>query len=129
MVDRNIARWVKEHHSDFSLNRGSRLTPFKLNYSSLRYNNFDNYLHWVRWCRDTAGILTDRTSMQRRARDVEIAVFTAAREGLSLASFCRCSTRDNPRDRETCGRPLWLGGSIGRNQSYYSRQHRRVWNF
>jgi hypothetical protein len=84
MVNKNTAGWVKEHHCDFSLNRSNRLTPFALNYSALRYNDFDNYLNWVMWCRETAEILTSKTDMEWRARDVEMAVFTAAREGLSL---------------------------------------------
>ena len=84
MVDTKTARWVKEHHSHFNLNSGNRLTPFKLNYSSLRYNDFDNYLNWVAWCRETAEVLTKSTNLQWRARDVEMAVFAAAREGLSL---------------------------------------------
>jgi hypothetical protein len=84
MMDTKTARWVKEHHSHLSANRRNRLTPFKLNYSSLRYNDFDNYLNWVDWCRESDEILTTRTGMRWRARDVEMAVFAAAREGLSL---------------------------------------------
>ena len=84
MVDKNTAGWVKEHHSDFSLGRAYTLTPFALNYSSLHYNDFDNYLNWVHWCRETADLLTPRTDMEWRARDVEMAVFAAARQGLSL---------------------------------------------
>ena len=84
MVDKNTAGWVKEHHSAFSLNRGNRLTRFALNYSVLHDNDFDNYVNWVYWCRETAEILTGRTDLKWRARDVEMAVFTAARQGLSL---------------------------------------------
>ena len=84
MVDTKTAGWVKEHHSAFSLNRGNRLTPFALNYSSLHYNDFDNYLNWVHWCRETAQILTSKTNLQWRARDVEMAVFAAARQRLAL---------------------------------------------
>ena len=84
MVDTNTARWAKEHHSAFSLNRGNRLTPFALNYSTLHYNDFDNYLNWVDWCRESAEILTDRTDIQWRARDVEMAVFATARQDLAL---------------------------------------------
>lgn len=85
MVDTKTAGWVKEHHSAFSLNRGNALTPFALNYSTLHYNDFDNYLNWVHWCRETAQILMSNTDdMEWRARDVEMAVFAAARQGLSL---------------------------------------------
>jgi hypothetical protein len=84
MVDNNAARWVKRHHADFSRNSEHSLTPFRLNYTSLRYNDFENYLNWVYWCRETAEILTCRTDVEWRARDVEMAVFTTEREGLSL---------------------------------------------
>jgi hypothetical protein len=84
MVNKNTAGWVNKYHSAFNVNRSNRLTPFALNYSALRYNDFDNYLNWVYWCREMARILTARTEMEWRARDVEMAVFTASREGLSL---------------------------------------------
>jgi len=84
MMDMKAADWITANHLAHSRNRTVRLTPFKFGYTSLHYNDFDNYLNWVAWCRDTAQILTDRTTMEWRARDVEMAVFAAARQGLSL---------------------------------------------
>lgn len=84
MVDHKTARWVTSHHFEQSRDRHNRLSPFKLNYTSLRYNEFDNYLNWVDWCREVAEVLTDKTEMQWRARDVEMAVWTAARQDLPL---------------------------------------------
>ncbi|GAJ05736.1 unnamed protein product, partial [marine sediment metagenome] len=39
--------------------------------------DFDFYLHWVYWARHTAKKLSQQTEMKWRARDVEMAVFTA----------------------------------------------------
>lgn len=84
MVDTNTARWVSRNSEIHSQGRAKKLTPFKRGRSSLQDNDFDNYLNWVHWCRETAGILTGKTDMTWRARDVEMAVFTAARKDLSL---------------------------------------------
>jgi len=51
-----------------------------MNYTSLRDNDFTNYLHWIAWCRECAQELTDITETRWRARDVEMAVFTAQRD-------------------------------------------------
>jgi len=84
MIDRQTARWITDNHAIHNRNRRNLLTPFQCGYTSLRYNDFPNYLKWVRWCREVADVLTDRTDMEWRARDIDMAVFTAAREGLSL---------------------------------------------
>ncbi len=77
MVDIQIARWVNDNHEAHSRNRENRLTPFRLNYTSLQDNDFGSYLNWVAWCREMANTLSECTDMKWRARDVEMAVFTA----------------------------------------------------
>jgi len=84
MVDTNTARWVSENAEICSRSAAKKLTRFEGGRSSVQDNDFDNYLNWVYWCRETAEILIARTDTPWRARDVEMAVFTAAREGLSL---------------------------------------------
>jgi hypothetical protein len=84
MMDMNAARWVTTNYLPHNRKRTVRLTPFKFGYSSLRYNDFDNYLNWVYWCRDTAEILTEKTGREWRTRDVEMSVFTAARGNMAL---------------------------------------------
>ena len=84
MVDMKAARWVTANYVGHSRDRTFPLTRFKFGSTSLHYNDFDNYLNWVHWCRESAEILTDRTGMEWRARDVEMAVFAAARQGLTL---------------------------------------------
>ncbi len=78
MVDRRTARWVTSNHSNHNRNRTNTLTPFKVRRGVLHDNDLDNYLNWVHWCRESADILADRTDIEFRARDVEMAVFTAA---------------------------------------------------
>ena len=84
MIDRQTARWITANLSIHNRNRRNLLTPFRFRYTSLRYNDFPNYLNWVRWCREVADVLTDSTDMEWRARDIDMAVFTAARERLPL---------------------------------------------
>lgn len=84
MVDRKTATWVISNHWDHNRNRTTSLTPFKTERGVLHDNDFDNYLNWVYWCIETAEILTSRTDIEWRGRDVEMAVFAAARQGLSL---------------------------------------------
>ena len=84
MVDRQTATWVTANHSNHNRNRMKTLTPFKVRTGVLRDNDFGNYLNWVHWCRETAEVLTDKTDIEWRARDVEMAVFAAARQDLPL---------------------------------------------
>lgn len=81
MVDKNVAKWVNKNLAKHNQNRQAKLTPFvSLEKStSLTDVDFQSYLNWVDWCNETAQILTDNTSIKWRARDVEMAVFTAIR--------------------------------------------------
>jgi len=78
MVDRRTAKWITSNWSTHNRKRTNRLGPFRVKEGVLRDNDFDNYLNWVAWCRQTAEVLTKSTNLQWRARDVEMAVFTAA---------------------------------------------------
>jgi hypothetical protein len=84
MIDRRTASWVDSNCASQSRNRATRLRPFNLGMGVVGDSHFDSYVSWVDWCRETAEILTARRGMPWRARDVEMAVFTAARERLSL---------------------------------------------
>ena len=84
MVDRQTAQWVNANHIDHNVHRMHQLTTFNMNYTSLRDNDFPHYLNWVAWCRELAGVLTDRADFHWRPRDVEMAVFTAQRNGMRL---------------------------------------------
>lgn len=100
MVDTQVARWVTVHYAKFnSLNNNEpKLIPspsaevtkppnlkngwnFNLNLSA----DFEFYWHWIQWTREYAQKLnTYKTNFTWRARDVEMAVFTAWRNGLDL---------------------------------------------
>jgi hypothetical protein len=84
MIDRRTALWVDSNYGSQSKNRTTRLRAFNLGTGVVGDKHFDRYLSWVDWCRDTTKILTQKTGKELRARDVEMAVFTAARERLSL---------------------------------------------
>ncbi|MCQ1536094.1 hypothetical protein FTO70_10465 [Methanosarcina sp. KYL-1] len=84
MIDNKVASWVNLNAEDHNRNRKDKLTLFKKNYTSLQENDFPNYLNWVSWCQEMAQVLTEMNEEKWRARDVEMAVFTAQREGINL---------------------------------------------
>jgi len=85
MVDNVVARWVNANHIKHNASRQTKLTPFvsTYRYTSLKEIDFRSYVNWVGWCNEGAQILTDKTSIKWRARDVEMAIF-AARNNLQL---------------------------------------------
>ena len=55
-----------------------------MNFGSLQDNDFQNYLNWTEWTRETARILSMQTKMKWRARDVEMAVYASQKKGIEL---------------------------------------------
>ncbi len=84
MIDMHVAQWVNCHIADHNRNRLNKLSRFHLNYSSLRDNDFPNYLDWVAWSQEVAQVLTKLDKNEWRVRDVEMAVFTAQRNRMRL---------------------------------------------
>lgn len=83
MIDSQVAQWVNWNYLRF--NKGNlKLKYFKMNFTSLQDNDFTSYRSWVLWCRDMARVLTNSTNFNWRARDVEMAIFTAQRNCLNL---------------------------------------------
>lgn len=90
MIDKpKVAKWVNNNAVPHSANRIHKLVPFRMGCTSLQVNDFNSYLAWVEWCREVACVLSQApptgTGDKWRARDVEMAVFTAQRNGLSLS--------------------------------------------
>jgi len=84
MIDSQVANWVNGNALNHNIARKSKLSPFRMNYTSLRDNDFPNYSNWIAWCREVAQVLAKLTNEDWRARDVEMAVFTAQRSGIEL---------------------------------------------
>ncbi len=84
MIDTQVARWVNFNRIQQSTDTDNTLAEFRLNYTSLRENDFHSYLNWIAWCSETSGILTRLTNEKWRPRDVEMAVFTAQRNNVFL---------------------------------------------
>ena len=81
MVDRQVAEWARynrENH-DYSLVGGPRLWEPRNREGVLFLRHWRFIESWCEWCRHTATILTERSNRKWRARDVEMAVFTAQR--------------------------------------------------
>jgi len=83
MVDTRTARWVNsqlEIHNSHDLNSPKLIKSAYRNTNKapvLTMDDFDFYLHWIKWTRYMATKLSQITEMKWRARDVEMAVFTA----------------------------------------------------
>lgn len=84
MIDNQVAKWVNHNIATHNHNRINQLTLFTMNYTSLRDNDFHNYLNWIAWCREMAQVLTELTGDEWRSRDIEMAVFTAQRTNMNL---------------------------------------------
>ena len=76
MIDNVTAKWVNMYREKHNESTQFKLTPFSRNYTSLRYNDFENYLNWVDWCNETALQLSSQTDLKWRPRDVEMVIFT-----------------------------------------------------
>ncbi len=83
MVDNQIASWVKTNGHDHIYGNSTGIVQWPPRTGVNSVGGF--VLPWYKWCRHTAGILTERTGCHWRARDVEMAVFTAQRKELPLS--------------------------------------------
>jgi len=79
MIDNVVAKWVNQNHEKHSENTTNKLTPFHRSYTSLRDNDFQNFLNWKDWCNEVARYLSEKTETLWRPRDVEMAAFTYER--------------------------------------------------
>lgn len=82
MIDTRIARWVNSQLDTFNEREPNGPQLIKSHYGQnkstvLTMADFDFYLHWICWTRYIANKLSQQTEMKWRARDVEMAVFTA----------------------------------------------------
>ncbi len=84
LIDMQVARWVNSNADVHNQNRINQLGMFNMRYTSLKDDDFPNYLNWVAWCREVSLVLTRLTKTEWRARDVELAVFTVQRNGSRL---------------------------------------------
>jgi hypothetical protein len=82
MIDTRIAKWVG--HSMISQNSADPAGPqlvrppyLDTNRTVLTMSDFEFAEKWIQWCRHAAKKLSSYTSLEWRARDVEMAVFHA----------------------------------------------------
>lgn len=84
MVDTRVAKWAIEHASQISTSSGP-ITPPRYGQTSATVLTMADYPFlewWVGWCQAHAHRLTQATGRAWRARDVEMAVYSAS--GLEL---------------------------------------------
>jgi len=88
MIDRRVARWVARNMEEHNAADpdGIQLmkpdTPVLENEKAvLTMKDYPFYERWIKWCYSTSLKLTQHTSQNWRARDVEMAIFTAWGKG------------------------------------------------
>jgi len=104
VVNKDVANWVNANLDNQNRNRATKLTKF-VNPGSLQIADFQNYLNWRTWARETADILSNITNEKWRTRDVEMAVYAAPRnridlEAISIHQIPSGSTKISPQKME-----------------------------
>ena len=87
MVDRQITRWASKKgdlHRYSGVGGPDLECVPALKQGVLMESHWQFIQSWIAWCRFTARELSQRTGFAWRARDVEMAVFTAQKRELSL---------------------------------------------
>ena len=89
MVDTHVAKWARANgsvHSYAPISGPEIVKAPKLdrNKTVVKESDWEFVSSWVEWCRFTADQLSKATGSHWRARDVEMAVFTADLEKLTL---------------------------------------------
>ena len=92
MVDTHVARWAYANgpkHNYVSVGGPAivGVPEISRNRTVLYGRDWRFVSSWIAWCRFTAELLSEATQNQWRARDVEMAIFTADRIGLPLNSL------------------------------------------
>ena len=92
MVDTHAAKWAFANGSKhgFASVGGPAIVGIPeigRNRTVVKESDWRFVSSWIAWCQYTAKLLTEATGYQWRARDVEMAVFTADRTGLPLNSL------------------------------------------
>ncbi len=80
MVDTRIAAWLREHGRNHGYPGDVEQVPEGI----IREGHWSFVESWIEWCRSTAHKLSQCTDFAWRARDVEMAVFSAQRHQLPL---------------------------------------------
>lgn len=119
MVDNQVARWVNMNYKVHNIGKTNKLTPFIMNYTSLRDNDFENYLNWVLWCKEMSLLLSEKTEIKWRARDVEMAVFTSQRSRLHLNPI----SVENKLAQEKANKSDFNKGSAYKTKSSSSQEY------
>jgi hypothetical protein len=92
MIDTHVGDWINSNICHVPLQRFISIDFIVRNGKRERKNttitdsDFGAYLKWADWCREKAGILSNKVPIKFgwRARDVEMAVFTAQKQELQL---------------------------------------------
>ena len=92
MVDNHVVKWARANGSkhDYGSVGGPtivRVPEIGPNQTVVRGSDWSFVSSWITWCQFTADLLSEATQCQWRARDVEMAIFTADRTGLPLNSL------------------------------------------
>ena len=88
MVDKQVTRWALEHGCRLRYSKVGgpdlKCVPDLSGGEVLKESHWPFVESWIAWCRFTAWKLSRCSGRRWRARDVEMAVFTAQRKPLRL---------------------------------------------
>jgi len=79
MVDTRIAKWVgwQLEQGQFTASQLVRPKFLDSKETVIQMHDFGFVEAWIKWCRNTATLLSQSTAQHWRSRDVEMAVFRA----------------------------------------------------
>ncbi|MCW3982536.1 MAG: hypothetical protein NWE96_00910 [Candidatus Bathyarchaeota archaeon] len=84
MVDKIIGKWWNRNKSNYWKTSASSFLQRSDGWLGLNEQNWNTYLEWTNFCRKYSSLLSLKSGMQWRARDVEIAVWEAEKRDFKL---------------------------------------------
>jgi hypothetical protein len=103
MADAITADWWNKNKDRFGYSHSPEFHPPGMisGFPEFIENNWNVYRYWVDFCQEYAGILTQKTHIKWRARDVEMAVFFNHQKGVKqLSSFEEKNDSGTPQKPE-----------------------------
>ncbi|MGA2918681.1 hypothetical protein [Methanoregula sp.] len=128
MADSVIARWWCNNKERFGLRSSHEFWPYGMisGQDEDIENNWTVFNQWTNFCQKYASILTSKTQINWRARDVEMAVFHNCQKGLtSLSNLENTSKLDLPREGslDKKSKINWFENLNNQNKNYSPKQY------
>jgi hypothetical protein len=128
MADSVIAHWWCNNKASFGYESCHEFSPYGMisGQDEDIENNWNVYLRWVDYCQKYASILTSKTQINWRARDVEMAIFYNCQKGLSPLSKLEDASKLTLQHEDSINKKTkinWLENSNNQNKNYSPKQY------